>query len=751
MTGPSSDLLAAAALGAGLTPGALAPHLEGSDEPSEVLAAVGVSDGCAQIPPGRWFRLLSGESWTGPAQVTVAEDTAAVLLQREGSVVAMFGRTPARDQRSRELRLSVASGGADSRVTADGTTLELDPEALRVVGPARDVFVVADGVFIARARGEDLLFDLQAVLDRRALRQRDARAGQLREEYRAAVVRDATTGVRHRYEISPDPVPPDSAVEVIVRSDRPLDDVRLAWSSDGTEPPDPASNGLGDSLRPDADGSAWRGTIPEQPSGARVRYRIAYEDENGWHAVADAAPAHTTPDPHVLYMRPPRDGFSYAVDPPGPPGWAQDATFYHLLVDRWARHDGEPLTPAEHLEPMAFAGGTLLGACERLDHLERLGVDAVLLSPITPGEMHCAYDVKDLHGVDDRLGSVEDAQMFCRAAHDRGIRVVLDLELSYLGGRHPAALRALTDPASEERRWFHQSEDPPRLWGWMGANPMFRPVDHHHEPIRRQLLESALFWLDVGFDGFRLDSAHAAPLDFWAELGLMVRRHRSDAFTFGEVTAAHEERVKLRGRLDGYADFDVEHAIRAFVVGDGAGLASSLAGAAARAAHQPALAAVTFVESHDDSRVSLLVGGDERRVRLAHLLLLTLPGSPMLLYGTEVGLDQARPGNLDLELRRPMPWHDVDNERFAAVQRLVRLRRDHVALRRGAYETLVVDDDAAFVAYARVHEHETVVVAANGGARPLRRDVRLPGDESIEVSLNPAEAIVVGPDGLRLL
>jgi glycosidase len=139
-----------------------------------------------------------------------------------------------------------------------------------------------------------------------------------------------------------------------------------------------------------------------------------------------------------------------------------------------------------------------------------------------------------------------------------------------------------------------------------------------------------------------------------------------------------------------------------------------------------------------------MAGGNLDRLKLAATLLLTLPGMPVIYYGTEVGLSQRFDGVIEnAEARLPMLWGgDQNQDLLAHFRALGRLRSDSVALRRGDRRTVLAD--AEVFAYERSTGDEKVIVALNLSERPQRRE--LPG--LVEpVELGPLGYSIMGSDG----
>jgi glycosidase len=600
-----------------------------------------------------------------------------------------------------ELLVDVDTSAAGEAVLEDGMRLEFDGAVLRVDGPDRDLLVAADGRAVTRLRAGVAEVDLTAAVE---IRQSGARWSDRLADLERAVADDAERGVRHRYDVHPTAPAVGEVALVRVRTDRPE-----AIRAVRVEVVEPSPEAVVEAV--ETEEGVWETTLPARDGPSVVRYRIEVEDERGSVSVVDDAGADFAfPRPGLTFHRPPRSTFSYVVAPPAVPDWFRDGVVYHALVDRFAGPGGAPVDPDGATSLLGFAGGTIAGLTARLDHIAALGATVLLVSPLTPGEMHVCYDVKDHTAVEPRLGTETDVRALLGAAHTRGIRVLLDIEVSYLGMRHPRA----KDPG-----WVLQGPDGQRL-GWYGGNPTFVPVDHFHPPARAHLLDALAWWLRLGVDGFRFDSAHATPFDFWSDVAELVRRVRPAAVTIAEATRPIDHCRRYEGRLSGFLDFDAQRALRGFC-GDGSAGPSAVAAAfEQQAALPPTLVAAAFFECHDGPRFGLLSAGDDRRVAMATALLMAGPAVPVLYYGTEVGMTQHEEGEMDLLARKPMPWDGHDAARWSMTRELVARRLGAPALRRGAYRTLVADDGRRLLAFER-HDHDSgqrIVVQVNGSAEP---------------------------------
>jgi cyclomaltodextrinase len=622
-----------------------------------------------------------------------------VLVQRRGSIVPLLSTSLEDPSSPGELELRVVLGGPDFLAMPDGSEFRLGSESLQVQGGERDYVIVVNGRHHRRVRSGDLSLDLSgAALDQQPDLSVLEEAG-LAEQNQ----------FRHGYDLDPRAPGPRDAVRV--RATAPTSSsyrrVLLHYAAGGS-----AETTTVELSPADGEGGLrFEGEIPPLPSAEMVRYRIEAKSDRTSEFAEDAGPHYVYPDLEVPYARPPLDRFSYLPGPHEVPEWARDAVIYHLLVDRFAAPDGRSLLPEEEVPWLGFAGGTIRGLIERLDYVADLGADVVWISPIFRAQMHVGYDVEDFFDVHPRLGTLKDVRDLCSAAHSMGIRLILDFEPSYLGSRHPFALSASQSADSPYRDWFHWHRWPGRPYGWLGSQ-MLVALDHGHHPVRAHLLEAARFWLDLGLDGFRLDSAHAAPLDFWSDFALAVRRHSPDAFTVGEVMAPLEGCLPYQGRLNGFLDFELSNGLRGFL-GKGDVSPDELDEIVVRRDGLFGLfLGASFLENHDMDRFTFISRDyGNARLRSALLLMMGLPDTPILYYGTEVGATQRSAGDIDLTVRPPMLWHGSRDEDLRSyVKELIRWRRAHPALRRGTYKRLAT---SGVYSFERRLSQDLVVVAVN--------------------------------------
>jgi alpha-glucosidase len=205
--------------------------------------------------------------------------------------------------------------------------------------------------------------------------------------------------------------------------------------------------------------------------------------------------------------------------------WWQSAAIYELYIQSFADETGEA--------GVADGIGDLAGVRSRLPYLARLGVDAIWFSPWYPSPLSDAgYDVADYRDIAPRFGTLEGADELIAAAHQHGIRTIIDLVPNHCSDQHPwfqSALAAPPGSPERDRFWFRPGrgpggELPPNNWqsrfggpAWTRAADgdwylhMFAPeqpdFNWGNPEVRAEFEDILRFWFDRGADGIRIDTA----------------------------------------------------------------------------------------------------------------------------------------------------------------------------------------------------------------------------------------------------
>lgn len=182
-----------------------------------------------------------------------------------------------------------------------------------------------------------------------------------------------------------------------------------------------------------------------------------------------------------------------------------------------------------HVYPRSFADttgsgvGDLAGVRSKLDYLQRLGVDALWLSPVYASPMaDNGYDISDYHAIDPAFGSMEDLDALIEDAHARGMRLLMDLVVNHTSDEHRWFVESRSSPDNPRHDWYWW-RDRPNNWGSFFSGPAWAwdesrrayylhlfdrkqpDLNWENPQVRHAIYEMMRWWCDRGVDGFRMD------------------------------------------------------------------------------------------------------------------------------------------------------------------------------------------------------------------------------------------------------
>jgi cyclomaltodextrinase / maltogenic alpha-amylase / neopullulanase len=414
------------------------------------------------------------------------------------------------------------------------------------------------------------------------------------------------------------------------------------------------------------------------------------------------------------------------------PQWTDDAIFYQIFPDRFANGDKENDPPnCESWDSLptnsGFKGGDLAGIIANFTYLIDLGVNAIYLNPIFQATSNHRYNTTDYFQIDQKLGTMNEFIQLCDLAHSRGVKVILDGVFNHCGRGFFAFNDVLENQRnSPYRNWFHIEHFPVRAYGsgsasdyqaWWGIKSLPK-FNTFNPPTRSYLLSVAQFWIKAGADGWRLDVPNEINDDqFWLEFRQVVRAAKPDAYLVGEIWDSDPRWVDT-GHFDGLMNYPLRKILLDQLQGNGLSshLCQNLSGLFDRYQQENYHAMYNLLGSHDTERIYTLLGQDEQKVKLAYLILFSLPGIPAIYYGDEIGLE----GGRDPECRGTFPWDSKiwKNEIRTWIRKLISLRTTTAVMKKGNFEVCTWDDQTNICAFVRRTNLEIALVVINLSSVP---------------------------------
>ncbi len=443
--------------------------------------------------------------------------------------------------------------------------------------------------------------------------------------------------------------------------------------------------------------------------------------------------------------------------------WWNDVVFYQIFVRSFYDSDGDGI-------------GDFNGIIEKMDYLNDgdpdtdtdLEITGIWLMPIYPSPSYHGYDVTDFTGINPDYGTMEDFENFLAAAHERGIKVILDWEINHTSTRHPWFEDSI-NPESEYRDWYVWEEDEPDWTGPWGQDVWHRNLEagasyygifwegmpdlnYENHEVTDEMNLAVSFWVEeVGVDGLRIDAARhlieegpkqqntEATHEWYQEWFPWFKDLDAlqEPMVIGEVWDASRNAARFVDdeELDLVFDFDLAGGlVEAVTHGYGIKAASAIED---EILFFPEYQMGTFLSNHDMARVMTAFRDDYGKAKVAATTLLTAPGIPFVYYGEEIGMEGGKP---DENIRRPMQWDDSDfagfttgaapwkmpqgdyTDKNVAMQseddasllnhyrKLINLRNQYPALKIGNYLPIDVSDITIYAVMRSTEEQKFIVL-----------------------------------------
>ena len=219
--------------------------------------------------------------------------------------------------------------------------------------------------------------------------------------------------------------------------------------------------------------------------------------------------------------------------------WFDTIRIYHLLIDRF--NGGWQVPPKSENGRLdltnVFCGGTLQGVIDKLDYIQGLGFNAVMMSPIFASANYHGYHTLNFDEVDPHIGTWEDYQRLLDTAHAKGMKVVCDFVPNHCWYEAPMFQEALLKNGGKHRDWFFfEGDDSDAFVSFLGFGdlPKFNLTNPE---VAGFMIEKAEKLARMGVDAFRIDHALGQPHAFLRQFREAMHAVSGDIVVFGEVWA----------------------------------------------------------------------------------------------------------------------------------------------------------------------------------------------------------------------
>ncbi len=381
------------------------------------------------------------------------------------------------------------------------------------------------------------------------------------------------------------------------------------------------------------------------------------------------------------------------------PDWLRTGTIYEIFP--------RDFSPA----------GNLAGVTARLDDLHNLGVNILWLMPIHPigekfrkGDYGSPYSIRDYYAVDPNYGTLDDFKALVKGAHQRGMRVIMDL----------VANHTAWDSVMMTNKDFYKQDAAgnviPPVPEWTDV----AGLNYASPDLREYMITMLQYWVREGdVDGFRCDVAYNVPTDFWEQVRARLTTIKPDLMMLAEASKPE--------LLTNAFDLDYSWPLLATmnqVLMKGAP-ASDLRKTWEESLRQFPRDALhlRISDDHDEARAVARYGLNGALA--ASALMFTLDGVPLLYNGMEAG-DATESGDPALFDKLTICWNPKERPPLRNIYHdLIQLRKDHPALTGNRLIWLPNDDESQVVSFMRLDDSEEFVVVINLSNRPVEGSLKV--------------------------
>jgi len=379
--------------------------------------------------------------------------------------------------------------------------------------------------------------------------------------------------------------------------------------------------------------------------------------------------------------------------------WFKKAIIYHILIDRFAGFKS-----TKNWEKPQFLGGNIKGIINKISYLKNLGVNTIWVSPFYKTSEYHGYHITDFYEVDPHFGSTQDVKDLIETIHENDMRIITDFVPNHCSSKHPYFIDAQKNKDSKYKDWFYFTKWPDNYLCFLSIKELSK-INLNHPEARDHIINAAKYWINLGFDGFRLDHVIGPSHVFWKQFKTEIKKEKKDVVLIGEAWMKgikfHElKTIKVKhkilkwffgassemlfkeymGILDGVLDFRLQELLRDYV---------------ARADKQSELKKEirkhyskypanyflpTFLDNHDMDRFLFECHDNKDKLKQAAEIQFSIDQPAIIYYGAESGMTQKKSiwefsAYGDLQARQPMNWDEQDIELLNFYREIIRQKK----------------------------------------------------------------------------
>lgn len=445
-----------------------------------------------------------------------------------------------------------------------------------------------------------------------------------------------------------------------------------------------------------------------------------------------------------------------------------EARIYFMLTDRF--NDGDQGNNDPNNEkydvnhPESYHGGDLKGISEKLDYLDDLGINTIWITPIVDnidwdlrhnknGNQYGyhGYWAKDFSKLDEHLGEMEDLNELLDKAHERKIKIMVDVVLNHTG----YGLKE-TDKNDQNIPNFPLDEDRERFKGMLrsGGTDVIRgelaglpDLITEDSAVREQIIDWQTAWASHktkkgnSIDYFRVDTVKHVEDTTWKAFKNKLTKVNPDFKLIGEYYGGGIDNTGgylNSGQMDSLLDFNFKYEARDFINGEIEAVEARLEERGGKLSNTATMG--QFLSSHDEDGFLLAhAGGDKSKQKIAAALQITAKGQPVIYYGEELGQTGKHAGDMDKgefnENRYNLDWDNTENnDLLTHYQKLLNIRKDYSSVfAKGDRAKVAGSNEDGYLVFKREYNDQSLVIGLNTTEESQQITINVPFEKAADV------------------
>jgi len=379
--------------------------------------------------------------------------------------------------------------------------------------------------------------------------------------------------------------------------------------------------------------------------------------------------------------------------------WFKNAIIYHILIDRFAGFKS-----TENWDKPVFLGGNIKGIIKKLPYLQYLGVDTLWISPFYKTNEYHGYHITDFYQVDPHFGTINDIKKLIKLVHKSNMKIIADFVPNHCSNQHSYFKEAKQNKHSEYKDWFYFTSWPDEYLCFLSIKELPK-IKLDFPPAKEHIVNAAKYWINLGFDGYRLDHVIGPSFKFWQQFKNEIKKEKPNAVLIGEawmkgvkfnelktINIKHKFLKWLLGNssdkllkdytgiIDGVMDFKLQELLREYIARRDTyqGLTKEIKHHYSKYPNYYFLP--TFLDNHDMNRFLFECGNNKEKMKQAAEIQFSIDQPAIIYYGTETGMTQKKslwefPAYGDIQARQPMNWEKQDMELRSFYKRIIEQKK----------------------------------------------------------------------------